>query len=110
MYDNIGTMILLHQQDDFEGAMLMSHKGLAIRMNAFGEDHVDTEESYYNIYIRRTMYTMNDFDRALASMIKRDSANSRSESARPGSPSLSTALHTTTLGIYGIPWVTLTQH
>ena len=46
-YDNIG-MVLYHQ-DDYEGVMLILHKGLAIRMNALGEDHVDTAESYNNI-------------------------------------------------------------
>ena len=42
----------------------MLHKGLAIRMNALGEDHVDTAESYNNI--GSTMYAMNDLEGALA--------------------------------------------
>ena len=41
--------MVLYHQDDYEGVMLILHKGLAIRMNALGEDHVDTAESYNNI-------------------------------------------------------------
>ena len=37
----------------------MLHKGLAIRINVVGEDHVDTAESYDYI-VGRTMYAMND--------------------------------------------------
>ena len=46
----------------------MLHKGLAIRINVVGEDHVDTAESYDNI--GSTMYAMNDLKGALA-MIER---------------------------------------
>ena len=42
----------------------MLHKGLAIRMNALGEDHVDTAESYNNI--GSTIYAMSDLQGALA--------------------------------------------
>ena len=51
--------MVLYYKDDFEGAMLMLHKGLAIRINVVGEDHVDTAESYDYI-VGRTMYAMND--------------------------------------------------
>ena len=42
----------------------MLQKGQAIRLNALGENHVDTAESYDNI--GSTMYAMDDLEGALA--------------------------------------------
>ena len=42
----------------------MLHKGLVILMNALGEDHVDTAESYTNI--GSSIYAMSDLEGALA--------------------------------------------